>query len=80
VQRVQKAQLDLDWTRVTAPIDGIAGIAVAQVGDLISAETLLTTVSQLDPIKVSIPISEREYLKFASRLGRIRLPARPPSS
>jgi membrane fusion protein (multidrug efflux system) len=66
---VQQAQLDLDWTRITSPIDGIAGISVAQVGDLISASSVLTTVSQLDPVKVSIPISEQEYLRFASRLG-----------
>jgi membrane fusion protein (multidrug efflux system) len=66
---VQKAQLDLDWTSITSPIDGIAGIAVAQVGDLITESTILTTVSQLDPVKVSIPISEQEYLRFASRIG-----------
>lgn len=65
---MQQAQLDLDWTRVTSPISGIAGIAVAQVGDLITESTILTTVSQLDPIKVSIPISEQEYLRFASRI------------
>jgi membrane fusion protein, multidrug efflux system len=65
---VEKAKLDLDWTRITSPISGIAGIAVAQVGDLISESTILTTVSQVDPIKVSIPISEQEYLRFASRV------------
>jgi len=65
---VQQAQLDLDWTRVTSPIEGIAGIAVAQVGDLINASSVLTTVSQVDPIKVSIPISEQEYLRFAARV------------
>lgn len=65
---VQQAQLDLDWTRVTSPITGIAGIAVAQVGDLITESSVLTTVSQVDPIKVSIPISEQEYLRFASRI------------
>ena len=65
---VQQAQLDLDWTRVTSPIEGIAGIAVAQVGDLINASSILTTVSQVDPIKVSIPISEQEYLRFAARV------------
>ena len=65
---VKQAQLDLDWTRVTSPIDGIAGIAVAQVGDLINASSILTTVSQVDPIKVSIPISEQEYLRFAARV------------
>jgi RND family efflux transporter MFP subunit len=63
-----KAKLDLDWTQIKSPITGIAGIAVAQVGDLISENTILTTVSQVDPIKVSVPISEQEYLRFAQRL------------
>jgi membrane fusion protein (multidrug efflux system) len=69
---VEKAQLNLDWTQVKSPIDGIAGISVAQVGDLVSESTLLTTVSQVDPIKVSVPISEQEYLQFASRLTEPR--------
>jgi RND family efflux transporter MFP subunit len=62
---VEKAQLNLDWTQVKSPIDGIAGIAVAQIGDLVSENTLLTTVSQVDPIRVSFPISEQEYLRYA---------------
>jgi membrane fusion protein (multidrug efflux system) len=62
---VEKAQLNLDWTQVKSPIDGIAGIAVAQIGDLISENTQLTTVSQVDPIKVSFPISEQDYLRLA---------------
>jgi membrane fusion protein (multidrug efflux system) len=66
---VKQAELNLEWTQVKSPIDGIAGISVAQIGDLISANTLLTTVSQVDPIKVTFPISEREYLKFADRIG-----------
>ena len=65
---VETAKLNLQWTKVAAPINGIAGIAKAQVGDLVSPTTLLTTVSQLDPIKVSFPISEREYLHFAGRI------------
>jgi len=65
---VDTAQLDLDWTRITSPITGIAGIAIAQVGDLISASSVLTTVSQVDPIKVSIPISEKDYMRFAERI------------
>jgi membrane fusion protein (multidrug efflux system) len=65
---VEKAQLNLDWTKVESPIDGIAGIAVAQIGDLISENTQLTTVSQVDPIKVSFPISEQEYLRLAPRI------------
>ncbi len=65
---VESAKLNMEWTRVTSPINGIAGIAKTQVGDLVDPTTLLTTVSQLDPIKVSFPISEREYLRFADRI------------
>src|SRR5439155_24839965 len=49
---VEQAQLNLAWTRVTSPIDGIAGIAKSQVGDLVNGQTTMTTVSVLDPIKV----------------------------
>lgn len=66
---LENAQLNLDWTTVRSPITGIAGIALAQVGDLIAPSTLMTTVSQVDPIKVYIPISEQEYLRFAGRNG-----------
>lgn len=62
---VENARLNLGWTQVTSPIDGIAGIAKTQVGDLVGTTTLLTTVSQVNPIKVEFPISEREYLHFA---------------
>ena len=66
---LENARLNLDWTRVLSPITGIAAIATAQVGDLVSPTTLLTSVSQLDPIKVTVPISEAEYMRFASRKG-----------
>lgn len=62
---VEQAKLDLDWTRVTSPIDGVAAIATAQIGDLVSPTTLLTSVSQLDPIKVAFPMSEIDYLRLA---------------
>jgi RND family efflux transporter MFP subunit len=65
---VEAAKLNLQWTRVNSPIEGVTGIAKAQVGDLVGPTTLLTTVSQLDPIKVTFPISEREYLHFAERI------------
>ncbi len=65
---VESAKLNVDWTQVTSPIDGIAGIAKAQVGDLVNPGTLLTSVSQIDPIKVTFPISEREYLHYADRI------------
>ena len=54
---VETARLNLGWTRVYAPIDGVAGIAPVQVGDLVTPSTLLTTISQLDPIKVTFPIT-----------------------
>ena len=65
---LENAQLNLAWTKVQAPIGGIAAIATAQVGDLVSPQTLLTTVSQLEPIKVIVPISEIEYLRFAKQI------------
>lgn len=68
--KLDNAQLNLDWTSVTSPINGIAGIATAQIGDLILENTVMTTVSQVDPIKVNFPISEREYLKFADRIEK----------
>ena len=63
---LEKAQLNLDWTQVKSPVDGIAGISIVQIGDLVSESTLLTTVSQVDPIKVQFPISEQEYLRYAN--------------
>jgi membrane fusion protein, multidrug efflux system len=66
---LKQAELNLDWTRIRSPIDGIAGIADAQIGDLIQPNTLLTTVSRVDPIKVTFPLSEKEYLKFADRVA-----------
>jgi len=65
---VETAKLNLGWTKVMSPIDGIAGIAPVQVGDLVTPSTVLTTVSQVDPIKVNFPISEQEYLHFADRI------------
>jgi len=69
--KLENAQLNLDWTSVTSPINGIAGIATAQIGDLILENTVMTTVSQVNPIKVHFPISEREYLKLAERIEKI---------
>jgi len=67
---VQKAELDLEFTRITSPIDGIAGIAKAQLGNLVGpgASEELTTVSTVDPIKVYIQLSEQQYLKSRQAL------------
>jgi membrane fusion protein (multidrug efflux system) len=61
---LDKAQLDLGFTRITSPITGIAGIAKAQIGNLVGPGQVeeLTTVSAVDPIKVWVPISEQEFL------------------
>ena len=67
---VEQASLNLGWSQVTSPIEGIAGIAKAQVGDLVNAQTLMTTVSTVDPIRVTYGISEREYFRFAERINR----------
>jgi membrane fusion protein, multidrug efflux system len=70
---VEQAKLNLGWTKVMSPIQGVSGIAIAQIGNLLSPSTELTTVSQLDPIKVAFPVSEQEYLKYAStKQGRQR--------
>jgi membrane fusion protein (multidrug efflux system) len=66
---VESAKLNLQWTKVYSPINGVAGIAQAQVGDLVGTSTLLTTVSQVDPMKVSFPISEKLYLHFAGEIN-----------
>ncbi len=72
---VEQAQLNLGFTSVRSLVDGIAGIATTQMGNLVSPATVLTTVSQLDPIKVYFPISEQEYLQFTSKLSTKNSPA-----
>ena len=62
--QVDAAQLNLSFTKVVSLIDGIAGIAQAQIGDLVGPTSLLTTVSTVDPIKVYFPVSERGYLDY----------------
>jgi membrane fusion protein (multidrug efflux system) len=62
--QVDAAQLNLGFTRIVSLIDGIVGVAQAQIGDLVGPTSLLTTVSTLDPIKVYFPVSERGYLNY----------------
>jgi RND family efflux transporter MFP subunit len=62
------AKINLGFTRLTSPIDGIPGIAQQQVGSLVNpASPTITTVSTLDPIKVYFTVAEQEYLDFARR-------------
>ncbi len=61
----EKAALDLEFTKIKSPIDGIAGLAAAQIGNLVGPQTAdLTTVSTVDPVKVYVAISEQEYMRF----------------
>ena len=60
---VERAQLDLGWTKVTSLVDGVAGIAEIQIGNLVGPNVRLTSVSQVNPIKVYFPVSEQEYLR-----------------
>ena len=62
---VEVAELNLGFTKVRSLINGIAGIATTQIGNLVGPSTLLTTVSDVNPIKVYFPISEQEYLRVA---------------
>jgi RND family efflux transporter MFP subunit len=67
--QVEQAQLNLDFTHVTSLVDGIAGIAQVQIGNLVSPSTALTSVSQVNPIKAYFPISEQEYMHYAARIN-----------
>jgi RND family efflux transporter MFP subunit len=65
---VRAAELNLAFTKILSPIDGIVGIALAQVGDLVGPTNgILTTVSTVDPIKVYFTVSEQEYLDYVKR-------------
>jgi RND family efflux transporter MFP subunit len=66
---VEQAALNLGFTKVRSLIDGIAGIAQVQVGNLVVPTTVLAAVSQVDPIKAYFPISGDEYLRIAGRIG-----------
>lgn len=62
---VEQARLNLEFTSITAPVEGLAGIATAQVGNLIGPSSgTLTTVTMVDPLKVKFFLSENEYLKY----------------
>jgi membrane fusion protein, multidrug efflux system len=70
--QLETAQLNLEFTRITSPVDGIAGIAKAQVGNLVGPGQIqeLTAVSTVDPIKVYIAVSEQEYTQYQDKKGK----------
>jgi membrane fusion protein, multidrug efflux system len=67
---VDKATLDLGYTRITAPLDGLVGTTQVKAGNLVGRgeSTLLTTVSQTDPILFRAGISEAEYLRLGKQV------------
>jgi len=67
--QVDQAELSVGFTKVRSLVDGIAGLAKGQIGDLVGPTTVLTTVSQVNPIKAYVSISEQEYLKAAARIN-----------
>lgn len=68
---VATANLNLGFTKVRSLITGVAGQATTQVGNLVSIQSVLTSVSQLDPIKVYFSISDSEYLALTKRAGSV---------
>jgi RND family efflux transporter MFP subunit len=76
--QVEQAELNLDFTKVRSLLDGIAGVASVQVGNLVVPSTTLTTVSQVDPIKAIFSIAEPEYLRAAAMLSAVAM-GRPSS-
>jgi RND family efflux transporter MFP subunit len=76
--QVEQAQLNLGFTKVRSLVEGVAGLAKGQIGDLVGPTSVLTTVSQIEPIKAYFAISEQEYLNFASRISAVAEGKRQP--
>ena len=76
--QLEQATLNLSYTQIRSPIDGVAGLALVRVGNLVGQDgpTLLTTVSQLDPIRVNFPMSESRLREYPDRFKQHRA-ARP---
>jgi len=68
---VENADLNLAWTKIYSPIDGIAGVSNSQIGDLVGTTTKMTTVSQVNPIWAYFSISEAAFLNFAPQVTAI---------
>lgn len=72
---VQTAQINLNYCTIVAPFDGIVGVAQAQIGDLVGpggTSTVLTQMSQVNPIKMNFSITEQQYLQAASLLQKLQ--------
>ncbi len=71
--QLDQANLNLSYTQMRSPIDGVAGLALVRVGNLVGQDspTLLTTVSQVDPVRVNFPVSEVDYIRNPDRFKKI---------
>ncbi|HZZ86269.1 MAG TPA: efflux RND transporter periplasmic adaptor subunit [Anaeromyxobacteraceae bacterium] len=71
--QVRQAELNLSYTAIRAPLSGVAGLAQVRPGNLVGQDgpTLLTTVSQVDPVRVTFPLSEIDYVRAPDRLKRL---------
>jgi membrane fusion protein (multidrug efflux system) len=67
---LQQAKTNLSYTQIRSPVDGLAGLALVRVGNLVGKDgpTLLTTVSQIDPMRARFSVSEIEYIRYARRV------------
>ncbi|WP_158752167.1 efflux RND transporter periplasmic adaptor subunit [Acidobacterium sp. S8] len=77
------AELNLTWTKVYSPIEGIAGVSSSQIGDLVGTGTKMVTISQVNPIWAYFNPSESLFLKFAPKVtayitGKLGSGSRPP--
>ena len=69
--QLDQAELNLGFAKVRSLISGVAGLAKGQIGDLVGPTTILTTVSQVEPIKAYFALSEQQYLKMADRISAV---------
>jgi membrane fusion protein (multidrug efflux system) len=76
--QVEQAKLNLEFTKVRSLVDGIAGIAQGQIGDLVGPTSVLTTVSQVEPIKAYFALSEQEYMQVAERISAVATSGKEP--
>ncbi|MGA9567394.1 MAG: efflux RND transporter periplasmic adaptor subunit [Candidatus Korobacteraceae bacterium] len=74
---LENAKLNLAWTKVYSPIDGIAGNSNSQIGDLVGTTTKMATVSQVNPIWANFNISESAYLANAAKISALIRSGRP---
>ena len=74
---LQNAELNLAWTKIYSPIDGIAGDAKSQIGDLVGTTTKMATISQVNPIWANFNISESDYLGNAAAISRLIRTGKP---